>query len=206
MKRSTIIVLKALVWVACLWPFGLLVYGAITNTLGADPTANIELTTGYNTLLLLILSLAITPLRRIWAGLNWLIHFRRLLGLFAFFYGTVHLLAYVALYAGFDVHSMLADIAKRKFITIGVAAWLLLAPLAATSTTWAIRKLGGKRWNRLHKLVYVAAICGIVHYWWQVKPGVLSPLRLTIVLAVLLLARPVLAFVQKWKARPPVTV
>ena len=81
---------------------------------------------------------------------------------------------------------MLTDIAKRRFITMGVAAWLLLLPLAPTSTNWAIRKLGGKSWNRLHKLVYVAAICGIIHYWWQVKPGVLSPLRLTIVIAVLL--------------------
>ena len=201
MKRSTSISLKALVWVACLWPFGLLAYGAVTNTLGADPTANIELTTGYNTLLLLILSLAITPLRRVWSKLSWLIQFRRLLGLFAFFYGTVHLLTYVALYAGFDVNTMLADVAKRKFITVGVAAWLLLVPLAATSTTWAIRKLGGKRWNRLHRLVYLAAVCGIVHYWWQVKPGVLSPLRLTIVLSVLLLARPVLAWMQRRKAR-----
>lgn len=205
MKRSTIISLKALVWVACLWPFGLLVYGAVTNTLGADPTANIELTTGYNTLLLLILSLAITPLRRVWSKLSWLIQFRRLLGLFAFFYGTVHLLTYVALYAGFDVNTMLADVAKRRFITVGVAAWLLLVPLAATSTTWAIRKLGGKRWNQLHKLVYLAAVCGIVHYWWQVKPGVLSPLRLTIVLSVLLLARPALAWIQRRKAQPPVT-
>ncbi len=201
MKRSTSISLKALVWVACLWPFGLLAYGAVTNTLGADPTANIELTTGYNTLLLLILSLAITPLRRVWSKLSWLIQFRRLLGLFAFFYGTVHLLTYVALYAGFDVNTMLADVAKRRFITVGVAAWLLLVPLAATSTTWAIRKLGGKRWNRLHRLVYLAAVCGIVHYWWQVKPGVLSPLRLTIVLSVLLLARPVLAWMQRRKAR-----
>jgi sulfoxide reductase heme-binding subunit YedZ len=182
---------------ACLWPVGLLTYGAVTNTLGADPTANIELTTGYNTLLLLILSLAITPLRSLSPRLSWLIRFRRLLGLFAFFYGTLHLLTYVALYAGFDVNTMLADIEKRRFITMGVAAWLLLVPLAATSTNWSIRKLGGKQWNRLHKLVYLAATCGIIHYWWQVKPGVLSPLRLTIVLAVLLLARPVLAFVQR---------
>ncbi len=205
MKRSTILLLKVLTWIACLWPFGLLVYGAVTNTLGADPTANIELTTGYNTLLLLILSLAITPLRRVWSKLSWLIQFRRLLGLFAFFYGTVHLLTYVALYAGFDVNTMLADVAKRRFITVGVAAWLLLVPLAATSTTWAIRNLGGKRWNQLHKLVYLAAVCGIVHYWWQVKPGVLSPLRLTIVLSVLLLARPALAWIQRRKAQPTVT-
>lgn len=201
MNRKTLILLKTLTWAACLWPIGLLVYGAGTNSLGPDPTANIELTTGYNTLLLLILSLAISPLRKLVPQLSWLIKFRRLLGLFAFFYGTVHMLAYVALYAGFDVNTMITDIAKRKFITIGVAAWLLLVPLAATSTTWAIRKLGGKHWNRLHSLVYVAAICGIIHYWWQVKPGVLSPLNLTLVLMVLLAARPVLAWNQRRKMR-----
>jgi len=198
MKKSTLILLKSLTWLACLGPAMLLAYQAITNTLGPDPTANIELTTGYNTLLLLIISLAISPLRKLVPQLSWLIKFRRLLGLFAFFYGTIHMLTYVALYAGFDVRTMLDDIAKRKFITVGVAAWLLLLPLALTSTTWAIRKLGGKNWNRLHTLVYVAAICGIVHYWWQVKPGVLSPLNLTLVLTVLLAVRPVLYW---WKRR-----
>jgi len=197
MNRSTIIILKTLTWVACLWPLALLVYGAMTNTLGADPTAKITFTTGYTTLLLLILSLAVTPIRSLSPRLSWLIRFRRLLGLFAFFYGTLHLLTYVALYAGFDIHAMLADVEKRRFITMGVIAWLLLVPLAATSTDWSIRKLGGKRWQRLHRLVYLAAICGIIHYWWQVKPGVLSPLRLTIVLAVLLIARPILAYIQR---------
>ena len=184
MKKSTLILLKTLTWLACLGPALLLTYQAVTNTLGPDPTANIELTTGYNTLLLLIISLAISPVRKLIPRLSWLIKFRRLLGLFAFFYGTIHMLTYVALYAGFDVKTMLDDIGKRKFITVGVAAWLLLLPLAATSTNWAIRKLGGKNWNRLHTLVYAAAVCGVVHYWWQVKPGVLSPLRLTLVLAV----------------------
>ncbi len=198
MKRSTLILLKTLTWAACLWPAGLLTYQAVTNTLGPDPTSTIELTTGYDTLLLLILSLAITPVRKLVPRLNWLIKFRRLLGLFAFFYGTIHMLAYVALYAGFNVSAMLDDIAKRKFITMGAATWLLLLPLAATSTNWSIRKLGGKNWNRLHKLVYLAAICGVIHYWWQVKTGVLSPLRLTVVLAVFLLARPVLAW---WSSR-----
>jgi len=191
MKRSTLILLKTLTWLACLGQFGLLVYEAVTNTLGPDPSSKIALSTGYAALLLLIVSLAITPLRRLSPRLSWLIKFRRLLGLFAFFYATLHLLTYVALYAGFDVNTMETDIAKRRFITMGVAAWLLLLPLAATSTNWAIRKLGGKRWAQLHKLVYVAAVCGIIHYWWQVKPGVLSPLRLTIVLAVLLAARTV---------------
>jgi len=201
MNRQTLIALKTLTWLACLWPLGWLVWGAATNNLGPDPTATITFTTGLATLRLLVITLAITPLRRLWPRLNWLIKFRRLLGLFAFFYATLHLATYVALYAGFDVNTMAADIAKRRFITVGVAAWLLLLPLAATSTNWAIRKLGGKRWNQLHKLVYLAAVCGVIHYWWQVKPGVLSPLRLTLVLAVLLAARPVLAWLQARKAR-----
>jgi sulfoxide reductase heme-binding subunit YedZ len=199
MKRSTLILLKTLTWIACLWPLALLTYEAVTNTLGPDPTANIELTTGYTALLLIIISLAVTPVRSLSPRLNWLIKFRRLLGLFAFAYATVHLLAYVGLYAGFSVPAMIDDIEKRRFITMGVTAWLLLFPLALTSTTWSIRKLGGKNWNRLHKLVYVAAICGIIHYWWQVKTGVLSPTRLTVVLAVLLLARVVVAAVKRRK-------
>jgi sulfoxide reductase heme-binding subunit YedZ len=92
---------------------------------------------------------------------------------------------------------MAADIAKRRFITIGLIAWLLLVPLAATSTSWSIRKLGGKRWNRLHRLVYLAAVCGVIHYWWQVKPGVLTPLTITLILGVLLVARPIQAWNQR---------
>jgi sulfoxide reductase heme-binding subunit YedZ len=197
MKRPTLIALKTLTWLACLWPLAQLVWGAATNDLGADPIAKITLTTGYTTLLLLIISLAITPVRRLSPRLNWLIKFRRLLGLFAFFYATLHLGTYIALYAGFDINTMATDIAKRRFITVGVAAWLLLVPLAATSTNWAIRKLGGKRWNSLHKLVYLAAICGVIHYWWQVKPGVLAPMNLTVILAVLLLSRIVWSLWQK---------
>jgi len=204
MKRSTLILLKILTWLACLWPLGKLAWGAAANNLGADPTATITFATGLATLRLLTISLAITPLRRLSPRLNWLIKFRRLMGLFAFFYASLHLLTYIALYAGFDVNSMAADIAKRRFITAGVAAWLLLLPLAATSTNWAIRKLGGKRWNRLHKLVYAAAVCGVIHYWWQVKPGVLTPLTMTILVGVLLLARPAWTmrqrFVQSRKA------
>jgi sulfoxide reductase heme-binding subunit YedZ len=190
--------LKILTWLACLWPLGWLLWGAATNDLGADPTATITFATGLATLRLLTISLAITPLRRLSPRLNWLIKFRRLLGLFAFFYASLHLMTYVALYAGFDVNAMANDIAKRRFITVGVAAWLLLLPLAATSTNWAIRKLGGKRWNRLHKLVYAAAVCGVIHYWWQVKPGVLTPMTITVILGVLLLARPAWTLQQKW--------
>jgi sulfoxide reductase heme-binding subunit YedZ len=201
MNQRTLITLKTLTWLACLSPFALLVYQAVTNTLGPDPTSTIALTTGYNALLLLILSLAVTPLRLLSSRLAWLIKFRRLLGLFAFFYATIHLATYVALYANFNLNVFETDITKRRFIIAGFVAYLLLLPLAATSTTWAIRKLSGKRWNRLHKLVYFAAICGIVHYWWQVKPGVLSPMNLTITLFVLLLARPVLHWVNARKTR-----
>jgi sulfoxide reductase heme-binding subunit YedZ len=198
MKRSTLIPLKILAWLACLWPLARLVWGAAANDLGADPTATITFATGLATLRILTISLAITPVRRLSPRLNWLIKFRRLLGLFAFFYASLHLLTYVALYAGFDVNAMAADIAKRRFVTVGVAAWLLLLPLAATSTNWAIRKLGGKRWNRLHKLVYAAAVCGVIHYWWQVKPGVLTPMTITVLLGVLLLARPAWTLRQRW--------
>jgi sulfoxide reductase heme-binding subunit YedZ len=201
MKRSTFILLKTLSWIACLIPLGILVWGAVTNHLGPDPIATISFSTGSTTLNLLTISLAITPVRRLIKPLNWIGPWRRLIGLFAFFYASLHLLAYVALYAGFNVNAMIDDIAKRRFITMGVTAWLLLLPLAATSTNWAIKKMGGKRWKRLHKLVYVAAVCGVIHYWWQVKPGVLSPLGITIILAVLLLARPVLDWVQDRKPR-----
>lgn len=204
MKRSVLILLKSVVWIACLWPIAILVYGALTPSgLGPDPTAHIALTTGYTTLMLLTITLAISPVRRLLPRLSWLVRFRRLLGLFAFFYATVHMLTYVALYSGFSMHAMLDDIAKRRFITMGVAAYLLLIPLALTSTTWAIRKLGGKRWNRLHSLIYLAVICGVIHYWWQVKTGVLLPLPFTIVIAVLLLARPVLAWREKHRRRTP---
>jgi sulfoxide reductase heme-binding subunit YedZ len=201
MKKPTLLALKTLVWLVCLWPLTWLIWGAATNHLGADPTATITFTTGLETLWLLTISLAITPLRRLSPRLGWLIRFRRLLGLFAFFYASLHLLTYIALYAGFDVNAMAADIAKRRYITMGVAAWLLLLPLAATSTNWAIRKLGGTRWNRLHKLVYAAAVCGVIHYWWQVKPGVRTPLTITVVLGVLLLARPIQTWMQRSKAQ-----
>ncbi len=204
MKRSTLLVLKTLIWMACLWVAARLVWGAVTNNLGPDPTARIAFSTGLATLYLLAITLAITPLRRLFPQLGWLIKFRRLLGLLAFFYATLHMLTYVALYSGFSLAAMENDIARRRFITMGVAAYMLLVPLALTSTTWAIRKLGGKNWNRLHKLIYVAVTCGVIHYWWQVKPGVLTPVTITVVVAVLLLARPVINLAQRRRARTSV--
>ncbi len=206
MNRQTLITLKIFTWIACLAPFTMLVYQAVTNTLGPDPTSEIALTTGYNALLMLILSLAVTPVRLLSPRLGWLIKFRRLLGLFAFFYATIHLATYVALYANFNLSVFETDITKRRFIIAGFIAYALLVPLAATSTTWAISRLGGKGWNRLHKLVYFAAIAGIIHYWWQVKPGVLTPMNLTITLFALLLARPVMVLLQKRRARRSLAV
>ncbi|HEU5352022.1 MAG TPA: protein-methionine-sulfoxide reductase heme-binding subunit MsrQ [Terracidiphilus sp.] len=202
MKHSSLVALKVLVWLACLAPFGWLVWGAATTSLGPDATATITFATGRTTLRLLAITLAIAPVRKLIPKLTWIIRFRRLLGLFTFFYATLHLLTWVALYAGFDVNRMATDVVKRRYITAGMAAWLLMLPLAATSTNWAIRKLGGKRWNRLHQLIYLAAVCGVVHYWWQVKTGVLTPLAITIVIAVLLLARPVLNLAQRRRPRP----
>src|ERR1700735_2360428 len=192
MNKPTLIILKVLPWIACLYPLAILIYGAVTNNLGPDPTGRIEFATGKTALNLLVISLAITPARQLWSKLSWLIKFRRLLGLFAFFYASLHLITYMGLYSYWDPHTMIQDILKRRFITAGVLAWLCLVPLALTSTTGAIKRLGGKRWQQLHKLVYVAVCLGIVHYWWQVKPGVTTPITVTLVMAALFVARPIL--------------
>ena len=194
MSNRSIVVLKVLVHAACLAPVAWLVVHLIQNNLGPDPTAAVTFFTGRGTLRLLVISLAVTPVRRLIPRLSWLIRFRRMLGLYAFFYACLHLLTYVWLYAGFSLSAMIDDITGRRFITAGLTAWLLMLPLALTSTTWSIRKLGGRNWNRLHRLAYLSAISGVVHYWWGVKPGVLTPTDITIVLAVLLAARPVLAW------------
>ncbi|HUA91175.1 MAG TPA: protein-methionine-sulfoxide reductase heme-binding subunit MsrQ [Terracidiphilus sp.] len=201
MKRSTLIIVKAVAWIACLCPLADLLWGAVNNNLGPDPTAEIASVTGLTTLWMLAITLAISPVRKLSPQLAWLIKFRRLMGLFVFFYGTLHLLTWIALYNNFNVHAMLDDVTKRRFITMGVATWLLLLPLALTSTNWAIRKLGGKNWNRLHSLIYLAAICATIHYWWKVKTGVLSPAPFTVVLGLLLLVRPVMAWSKRRKAR-----
>jgi sulfoxide reductase heme-binding subunit YedZ len=201
MNRSTLIVLKTLVWIGCLMPLGIAVYEAVTNTLGPDPTAELASITGLAALWLLAGGLAISPVRALSPQLSWLIKFRRLLGLFVFFYATLHMLTWLGLYAGFDLTTIKTDITKRRFIIMGVTTWLLLLPLAATSTTWSIRKLGGKNWNRLHMLVYLAAITAMVHYWWKVKTGVMEPAPYTLVILVLLGARPLLAWNQRRKAR-----
>ena len=188
MTKKQIIVLKVLVWVVGLLPLGRLVYKYFTGGLGANPIEFITLATGSWTLTLLLATLAITPLRKI-SGLNWLIRFRRLLGLFTFFYGFLHFTTYVWLDKFFDVSDMLRDVAKRPFITAGFVAFMSMVPLAVTSTTWAIRKIGGKNWNNLHRLIYLSGLAAVVHYWWKVKADHRKPGIYAAVLAVLLFYR-----------------
>jgi sulfoxide reductase heme-binding subunit YedZ len=177
-------VLKPMVWIACLIPLATLVVGAFAGTLGANPVERITHRTGLTTLVLLLCGLAITPLRRA-TGILWLIQYRRLVGLFAFFYGCLHLLTYLLLDQNFNVFSMAHDVAKRPFITMGTLAWLLLLPLALTSTQKAIRSLG-KRWVRLHRLVYAAAAAGSIHFYWLVKRDKREPLLYLAILLALL--------------------
>jgi sulfoxide reductase heme-binding subunit YedZ len=197
MSNRLVIVLKVLVHLACLAPFVILAWKTghdlmhpeAVALLGPDPTAALSHGTGFAALRILIISLAITPVRRLSRHLGWLVRFRRMLGLYAFFYACVHLLVYLKLYANLDWPTLVDDLSKRRYIIAGFSAWLLLLPLALTSTKWSIRKLG-KRWQVLHRLVYVAAILGVIHYWWIVKTGVLDPLKITVLLTIILLARP----------------
>ena len=178
-------ILKPIVWIACLLPLASLVLGAFAGTLGANPVERITHRTGLTTLILLLIGLAITPLRR-WSGILWLIQYRRLVGLFAFFYGCLHLLTYLWLDQNFSIPSMAHDVVKRPFITMGTLAWILLVPLALTSTQKSIRALGGKNWQRLHRLVYAAAAAGAIHFYWLVKRDVREPLLYIAILTALL--------------------
>jgi len=203
-NHSRIVLLKTLAWVGCLLPLASVIYRAVTNSLGPDPTAEIASVTGLSALWMLAATLAVSPVRALSPRLSWLVQFRRLLGLFVFFYATLHMLTWLGLYAGFDLNTIKTDILKRRFIIMGMTTFLLLLPLAATSTTWSIRKLGGKNWNRLHMLIYVAALTAMIHYWWKVKTGVLTPVPYTIVALLLLGARPVMAWMRQRKKRAAV--
>ena len=196
--------LKPAVFAAALGPVGWLVWAALTDHLSANPLSDITNETGVSTLRFLCITLAVTPLRRL-TGWNPAIRFRRMVGLFAFFYGTLHFLTYVIAdrFAGLDfpdgmvawstvrnlAASVGADIYKRPFITVGFTAWSLMVPLAATSTAGMIRRLGGRRWNRLHRLVYATAMLGVLHYWWLVKADIRRPLAYGVVVGVLLASR-----------------
>ena len=179
---------KPPVFLLCLVPLGILVGRALTRNLGANPVEFIQHATGDWTLRFLIFTLSVTPLRKL-LKLPDLIRFRRMLGLFAFFYACLHFLTYLGPDQSFDLSAIWRDVAKRPFITAGFAAFLLLIPLAITSTAGWIRRLGGHRWQMLHRAIYVSAICGVIHYYWLVKSAVLRPLTYAAIVAVLLLWR-----------------
>lgn len=214
MTKHSVILLKGIVHLLCLVPFIYLLhlYQSGALELDPDPVALITHFTGNWALWILLATLAITPLRHISPRISWLIRFRRLIGLYAFFYATLHLATYIFLFSGYDLPSVLAgihvghprvileewrqvwptiwdDILKRRFIQVGFLAWVILLALAVTSPSFVLRAMGGKNWQRLHRLVYVAAVAAVIHYWWLVKTGVRTPWKVTAVLAILFLAR-----------------
>jgi methionine sulfoxide reductase heme-binding subunit len=195
-------VLKPAVFAASLAPAAQLTYGAFAGTLGANPIEAITHGTGDWTLRFLLLTLAVTP-TRVLTGWNPLVRFRRMLGLFAFFYGCLHLLTYVWLDKFFDWPEILRDIPKRPFITVGFLAFVVMVPLAATSTAGMIRRMGGRAWAMLHRLIYLSAVAGVVHFWWLVKADVSRPRTYALVLAALLGARLVLPLLRARRATVP---
>jgi sulfoxide reductase heme-binding subunit YedZ len=194
---------KIAIFLAALIPLERLVWKALHDGLGANPIEVITHSTGDWTLILILTTLSITPLRRI-THQYWLIGVRRMVGLFAFFYGTLHFLTYIWLDKFFDIHEMWKDIAKRPFITVGFSAFVLMIPLALTSTAWSIRRLGGKNWQRLHRLIYFTAILGVAHYAWLVKADHRRPIEYGVVLGILLLYR-VLAWVSERRRQPAIS-
>jgi len=199
MKDSDIRFAKLLVLVNGAVPLALLVWDQAHKRLGANPQNFLILTTGMMTLIFLVLTMAVTPLRKI-TGLNWLIQFRRMLGLYAFFYGCLHFLCFFSLDRGFSVSGTLSEMVKRKYLVVGGIALLAMVPLAVTSTNAMIKRLGGKRWRVLHRLAYVAAIAGVIHYYMQVKADVRKPLVFAAVLAILLGYR----LITYWQRPKPV--
>ena len=226
MSRRAIITIKTLLHLLCLAPFAWLLHLFTSNALAnyADPINFITHFTGDWALNLLFTCLAITPIRRLSPTLAFLIRFRRMIGLYAFFYATLHLATYIFLFSGYDITTALAglraghpgelitqwkiiwprmvdDVLKRRFIQVGLFAWTILLALAVTSPAFILRAMGGKNWQRLHRLIYVAAIAGIIHYWWLVKKGDYSPAFDTLALTALLLAR--VAYVLIKRGRKP---
>lgn len=196
-------VLKPVVFGAALVPALLLVRRAMTDDLGANPIEEITHQTGLWTLRFLLITLAVTPLRRL-TGWHAVIRLRRMLGLFAFFYVCLHFLTYMVLDHFFNFDAIVADIAKRPYVTVGFTGFVLLIPLALTSTAGMVRRLG-RKWQRLHQLIYIAAFCGVLHYLWLVKADLRDPRFYSVTLAVLLGVR-VYALLRKVldTARPPV--
>jgi methionine sulfoxide reductase heme-binding subunit len=188
---------KPIVFVLCLVPLGAIAWPFFRHKVIPDPAAFIQHSTGDWILRFLLITLAITPTRKI-LNLPELIRFRRMVGLFTFFYACLHFLTYVGFDKLFDLHEIWKDIAKRPYITVGFLGFLLLIPLAITSTTGWIRRLGGRRWQMLHRLIHIAAICGVIHYYWLVKSAVIRPLTYGAIVAVLLGWR-----IAAWLAKRP---
>jgi sulfoxide reductase heme-binding subunit YedZ len=194
---------KVVVFFVCLIPAGLLIRGVFTNNLSSNPTQFLEHATGDWTLRFLAITLAITPLRKI-IGQPQLIRFRKMFGLFAFFYVCCHFCIYLGLDQVLDFHGIWADVLKRRYITVGFTGFVLLIPLAITSTAGWVRRMGYKRWQMLHRAIYLTAIAGVIHYYWLVKSDVHLPLEYAGVMAILLLWR-VYAFYSGPKRRTPET-
>lgn len=225
MTNRTTRLLKPVIFVFGLLPWLYMVQRFRTENLGADPVQWLTHFTGNWALYLLLISLAITPVRRLSPTLAWLVRFRRMLGLFAFFYATLHLAIYVFLFSGFDLpgamislqhHDFAAirqqwaavwptiadDLKKRVFIQVGLLSYAILLALAVTSPQRVMRALGGKPWQTLHRMVYIAAVLSVIHYWWLVKKGNYEPWKDTVVLAFLLLSRPAYLLLNRKPARP----
>jgi len=190
---------KAALFVACLYPLARLLWLGFTGGLGANPVEFIARSTGTWTLILLCVTLSVTPLRR-FTGWQWLVRLRRMFGLYAFFYVCLHFTTYLWLDQFFDLAGIIKDIAKRPFITAGFLAFTLMIPLAVTSSHHMTRRLGGKNWQRLHRAVYAIAVCGVVHYWWLVKKDVTQPLIYALIVGALLLARIIFIFSRRYVA------
>ena len=184
---------KPLAFVLCLVPIAWLVTRALTGRLGINPVEDIELTTGIWSLRFLVFTLMVTPIRRL-TGWNRIIQYRRMLGLFAFFYTALHFLTYISLDQFFAVGFIVKDVIKRPFITMGFTAFVLMIPLAVTSTKGWIRRLG-RRWQVLHRLIYISAVCAAIHYLWKVKVMIGSPVYYAIAIGLLL------AFRIAWQLR-----
>ncbi|HEV8260998.1 MAG TPA: protein-methionine-sulfoxide reductase heme-binding subunit MsrQ [Burkholderiales bacterium] len=193
---------KAVVFIACLIPLARLAWLGFHNHLGANPIEYITHSTGWWTLAFLLITLSVTPLRRL-LNLPWLLRLRRMLGLFAFFYVSLHFITYIWLDQFFDWTEIVKDVGKRPFITVGFSAFVLLIPLAVTSTNAMVKRLGAKRWQILHRLVYGIGILGVLHFWWLVKKDITEPYMFASLLALLLIIRLLYLLKQQRSASPP---
>jgi len=231
MPKPILLALKTLTHLLCLAPFAWLLhlYTSGALALNADPVNYITHFTGDWAVYILLACLAITPIRRLTPQLAPLIRFRRLIGLYAFFYATLHLATYIFLFSGYDIVTALTglrsghpgaiveqwrliwpriadDLLKRRFIQVGLFAWVILLALAVTSPSFIMRAMGGKNWQRLHRLIYVAAIAAVIHFWWLVKTGVRTPWKDTAVLTLLLLARIIYTLIKRTKTPSPTSL